>query len=419
MAGTDVLMVKSPIHAWADGVWTVGGQGNSLAIDLGEGLLLVDTGPGGEVTARMIENVRAASPLPVTHIVYSHGHMGYNNGVRDWFADAAARGHPPPVVLAHARLPVRYRRYQETAGLQSYSNTRQFRSPYPARPPAHWFRMPDVVYDDVHLVAGARRRVLLVHAPSETDDATAVWVPDARLLYGSCAVIKSLPNAGTPYRIRRDPIRWAGTLERLLALDPAILVPEFGRPLTDRDPIREALEIPAKALRWLRGEVLARMNRGMDVVGIVHDIDLPPEWFSHRFMKPGYGCAEYLIREIWRIEAGWWDRNPTSLHPASRDDAANARYDALPDPARVLAQARALAAAGEWQRTLAVVDLLALATPDRPLVAEARELKAATLQRRAQQMTSAVSRQVMLSASEELRGLPIGSTDERPGFAWV
>lgn len=422
MAGTDVIMQKNPIAEWAPGVWTIGGVGNTVAVSTGDGVVIVDAGPGKAVTRRLIDDLRSVTPLPVTHIVYSHGHLGYNNGVQDWIDDAAARGHAPPTVVAHERLPVRYRRYRETGGLQSVMNTRQFRTPYPADPPRHWFRMPDITYRTEHLIAGTRRNVIVMHAPSETDDASALWIPDARLLYGGCAMIKSLPNAGTPYRTYRDPIRWAGTLDRFLALEPAILVPEFGRPLTDAGEIREAIEVPSKALRWLRAQLVERMNRGMTEAEILHDIALPAELFGHRFMKAGYGCPDYLIREIWRGENGWWDRNPTSLHPARPQHAADARYHALPDPARVLERARALADAGELQRALHLIDLLAPASPELAHVAQARRLKAAVLVRRAEQMSSAVSRQVMLSSAEDLLGREIGALDRERGdvgFEWV
>lgn len=422
MAGADILMQRHPAHEWAPGVWTLGGQGNSLAVRTGEGIVLVDAGPGKEVTERMIGNLRDVTDLPVTHVVYSHGHMGYNNGVQDWIDDAIRRGHRPPLLVGHERVAHRYRRYRETAGLQSYSNTRQFRTPYPEAPPAHWFRLPDVTYRDAFLITGTERHVRLLHAPSETDDATALWVPDVRLLYGSCAVIKALPNAGSPFRILRDPVRWAATLERLAALRPAIVVPEFGRPLTDPTQAMESLTVPARGLRWVRDEVVRRMNEGMPLDRILHDLDPPAELFGHPMMKPTYGCLDYLVQEVWRSENGWWNRDATHLHPSRRQEAADARARALPDASRVLAKASALAEAGELQRALQVVDLLALASPGIAGVDDARALKARLLEARAAQMTSVVSRHLMLSEAETLRGEPIGHADRAAGrtaFEWV
>jgi len=422
MSGTDVLMVDRHADRVADGIWTVGGQGNSMLVDHGDGLLLVDAGPGKEVTERMIRSARAVSDKPVTHIVISHGHMGYNFGVAQWNAHARERGEPAPMLVGHERVTARYRRYRETAGLQSYTNTRQFRAPYPSELPSHWFVEPGKTYRDRLRIAGLRRDVELVHAPSETDDATAVWVPSEGVLYASCACIKSCPNAGSPYRIHRDPMRWADTLERLLALGPRILVAEFGKPLTEAADIDEALTAPIRAIRWLRMQVVERMNRGMAENEILHDLRYPDELFGGRFMRPVYGCPEWLAREIWRMENGWWDRNPTTLHPAPASDVAREVLAAVGDPQRVLDRARVMARDGRLQMALHVVDLIALAPVEAPGVAAARVLKAELLRARAAEMTSAVSRHVMTSEAESLLGLPIGSTDTRSGkdtFSWT
>ncbi len=421
MSLSNILMVKQNLVRHAEGVYTLGGQGNSVVIDLGATLLLVDAGPGGDITNAMIEQLRANLDKPVAYIVYSHGHMGYNNGVVQWLDDAAQRGEPAPQLVAHANLPVRYRRYRETAGLQSYTNTRQFRSDYPADPPAHWFQMPTLTYDDKLVLHGSERHVVLLHAPSETDDGTAVWIPDVRTLYGSNAFIKTCPNVGSPYRIYRDPIRWAQTLERFAELDPLVLMPEFGKPLTDAAEIREALTVPARALRYLRSEVVARMNAGMSERDIIHDVPLPDELFGSRYMKPSYGCAQYIMRDIWRSENGWWNRNPTDLHPAQPAQAAAAIRRALGDPQQVLTRARELQAAGELQLALHVVDLLALDDSDDALARQARELKAQLCEARAQSMTSVVSRHLYLSSADELLGRPIGSMERAggdAGFSW-
>lgn len=422
MAGTDVMMVRRGARLQAPGIWTIGGAGNSVVIDHGAGLLLVDAGPGREVTAAMIQGIRSISDKPLTHIVISHGHLGYNFGVAQWNEHARERGEPEPVLVGHERVLARYARYRETSGLQSYTNTRQFRAPYPAEVPAHWFIDPTLTYRDDLRIAGTELEMVLVHAPAETDDATAVWIPSMGVLYGSCACINSCPNVGSPFRIARDPLRWAGTLERLYALGPRLLIPEFGQPLTTPSDIEEAMMVPVRAIRWLRAAVVDRMNRGMSENDILHDIQFPSELFGHRFMRPVYGCPDYMVREIWRSENGWWDRNSTTLHPEPSGAVASEVLALLGDPHKVLARARALAASGQFQMALHVVDLVAQAPGDVPELIEARSLKAEILRARAKQMTSAVSRQVMLSQAEELLGEPIGSSDLKPGeqaFSWT
>lgn len=411
MSGTDIVMVDRGADQVGDGIWTLGGQGNSLLVDHGEGLLLVDAGPGREITERMIRDARRVSGKPVTHIVISHGHLGYNFGVAQWRAHAAQRSEPRPVLVGHERVTVRYRRYAETSGLQSYTNTRQFRTPYPAEFPAHWFEAPELTYRDRMRIAGTQRDAVLISAPSETDDATALWLPQERVLYGGAAFIKACPNAGTPFRIFRDPMRWAQTLEDFLALRPAVLIPEFGRPLTDPAEIEEALTVPIRAIRYLRREVVARMNQGMSELEILHDLDYPAEIFGHRYLKPTYGCPDYLVREIWRSENGWWDRNPTTLHPAAPNDAAREILAAIGDPHAVIEHARMLQQRGDTQLALHVIDLIALAPATFPQVVEARALKASLVAARSKQVVSAVSRQILLSEAELLSGRPVGASD--------
>lgn len=391
----------------ADGVYLLGAQGNALAVRAGGQVLLMDTGPGGRKTDAMIESLRAVTDEPVGTIVYSHGHAGYNTGVHQWLQHAAERGEPPPRVIGHARLPRRYRRYQQTAGLQAWLNSRQFRTPFDAAAQDDSFRLPDVTYEDRMTLSFPDRDVVLLAAPSETDDVTALWVPDVRLLYGSAAVIKATPNVGTPLRTLRDPLRWADSLDRLHALDPAILVPEFGRPLTDPAAIANALALPATVLRWIHAQVVARMNTGMDLVEILHDIDYPAEWLSHPALKQTYGCFDYIVRDVWRSENGWWDRNPTSLHPARRSEAGSAVFSAV-EPEQVLARAQALQAAGDLQLALHVLDLLVDGPIDHSAVQRARRLKADVCEALAPSQGAYPSRQLYLSAADDLRATTPG-----------
>src|SRR5690606_9957266 len=168
---------------------------------------------------------------------------------------------------------------------------------------------------------GARRAHLL-WAPSETDDAIAVWLPAQRVLYGGPAVIDAIPNIGTPLRTLRDTLRWADTLERLAALEPRLVIREFGPCIEGEAAVQQVLGGTARALRWLHAEVLRLLNEGLGEREILAALRYPPELFEQPWMQPTYGDPSYIARDIYRSENGWWDRNPTSLHPAAPADAA-------------------------------------------------------------------------------------------------
>lgn len=392
---TYVALEETP----ANGVHVLQGQGNALAIETGQGVVLVDAGPGRGRTGRMIETLRERTSAPVHAICYSHGHLGYNAGVPQWQQHAAERGDPPPRLVAHDRLAARYRRYRETAPLQLRFAELQFRIPIGTLEGRLEIADPTETFSESLTLTTLGRTVRLIWAPSETDDCIAVWLPDDGVLYGGAAVIGSIPNVGTPLRTLRDPVRWADTLDRLAALDPRLVIREFGPSIEGREAVQLVLGQTAKALRWLRAEVVSRMNAGMNVVEILHDIEYPPALFEQPWMAPVYGDPDFIVRDIFRSESGWWDRNPTQLHPAPSDAAASAVLSAIPDRGAVIERAQALADAGEVQLALHVIDLLALAPGDATELATARGLKAEWLRALAEDAKSFVSKSLYLSSA--------------------
>lgn len=376
----------------APGLHILRGQGQSFVAETDAGLVVIDAGPGGSVTQGMIDSLRKLSDAPVHALCYSHGHIGYNAGVPEWLAHAQERGDPAPRVIAHRNLPRRYARYAETRALQHRMAEVQFnRSPgfFDKRLTMH---APTETFDERLVIGSGEQRVELFWAPSETDDAIALWAPAQRVLYGGPAMLDSIPNIGTPFRTMRDTVRWADTLEAMAALKPRKAVREFGPVIDGEEAVQQVLGHTARALRWLRAEVVRLMNDGLNEQQILARMHYPDELFGVPWMKPTYGDPGYIVRDIYRSENGWWDRNPTTLHPEAPEAVAEAVAAAITDKAGLIASAQALADAGQWQMALHVIDLLATAPGDAPELAQARALKAQWLRQRAQQVTSYVSR---------------------------
>ena len=390
------------IQTVREGVHLLRGQGNSFVVELDEGLVLVDAGPGGKVSKSMIETVRGISDAPVYAICYSHGHLGYNAGVQQWLDHAQARGDAPPRLIAHANVPRRYARYDETGALQRRMAEIQFRQPHGFFDRHLHNTVPTETFELSLTLGSGERRIELLWAPSETDDAIAVWVPRHQLLYGGAALIDSIPNVGTPFRTMRDAVRWADTLERLAALNAEVGVREFGPTIEGAEAVRHVLTHTAKALRWLRAEVVARMNAGMGEREVLADMQYPEALFGVDWMKPTYGDPSYIVRDIYRSENGWWDRNPTTLHPADPQAVGQALAAAITDKQAVIDQATALAARGEQQLALHVIDLLATAQGDEPVLQTARSLKAQWLRERAKQVRSYVSRSLFQVCADRI-----------------
>lgn len=402
------LITGRGIDAIGDGIWLLHGQGQSFVADVGGGLLVVDSGPGGGVTAGMIDVLRTQTDLPVLAICYSHGHLGYNACVKQWIDHAAQRGDAAPRILAHVNVLARQRRYGETMRMQERMAEVQFRHGSGVLAGKLRQSMPTETFDDGITVGHGSRRAEILWAPSETDDAVAVWLPGIRLLYGGPAIIDSIPNIGTPFRTMRDTVRWAETLERLASLRPETVVREFGATLHGEDTCQHVLLHTAAALRWMREEVVRLMNAGCNEREMLASLQPPADLFEQPWMQPTYGDPSYIARDIYRSENGWWDRNATTLHPASPTAVASEIAAAISDHAAVVRHARALAERGDTQLALHVIDLLAQARGDSPHVQEARQLKAEWLRVRAKQVRSYVSRSLFVAAAMVLEA---GSDD--------
>ncbi|MFV0524201.1 MAG: alkyl sulfatase dimerization domain-containing protein [Acidimicrobiales bacterium] len=399
-----ILIVAFDPYTITDGVHVVATQGNGVVVEQSDGLVLVDAGPGAGPTERMIADVRSLTDAPVKAITYSHGHIGYNAGVPQWRAHNAERGDAPPDLIAQANAPVRLDRYQRTRPLQLLLNSWQFQAATrEALEVGLDIEPPTVTFGDRYRLDDPVVPIEVFAAPSETDDSIALWLPEQKILYGGPAVISGFPNVGTPLRTLRLTERWIATLDALLALDAEILIPEFGAVVRGADEVRLRLTRTADALRWLVDEVMGRMNRGMLDVEIIHDLPPAPDYFDEPYLKDNYGAPDYVVRDLFREQNGWWvTRNPTDLHPAHPDEAAAAVRAAV-DADTVLAAARDHIDAGRLQVALHVLDLLALAPGDDEPVQQARRLKAECCDALARQTAPFVSRSLYRGSARLLR----------------
>ena len=384
------------------GVHLLSAQGHVLVVELSHSVVMVDCGRGGEQTRALLKELRAITDKPIEAVCYSHGHGGYNFGVPAIKAHNRERGDAPPTLVAQRNVKKRYDRYRATDQFQRILGQMQFPGPRSKRSEDPYVD-PDITFNE-HLILHERSpRVELIWVPSETDDALAVWLPETRVLYGGAATPgDAIPNIGTPLRTQRLTLRWAESLERMAALRPEVLLTEFGAVIDGESKVQDRLHQTAKALRWLREEVVSRLNQGLDEQEILADLRYPPELFEVPWMTPNYGSPDYIVRDLIREESGWWDRNPTSLHPAHPDAAAEARFHALAEPEKIIERAKALAAEGEFQLALHVVDLVAEGPASHGLVQEGRLLKAELCRFRAKEIRPYVSKALYRSSAELL-----------------
>jgi alkyl sulfatase BDS1-like metallo-beta-lactamase superfamily hydrolase len=140
------------------------------------------------------------------------------------------------------------------------------------------------------------------------------------------------------------------------------------------------------------------MNAGATLDEIVRAVQPPARLLERPYLRPVYDEPEFVVRNVWRQYAGWWDGNPAHLKPAP-EPALAAELAALAGGAERLAErAAALAARGELALACHLAELAARAAPaDRAI----RATRAAVYRQRAGLERSVMARGIFSAAADE------------------
>lgn len=406
---SDLALVESFSHV---AIWDLGGE-----------LVCFDTS-GAHTGADVVSAIRGWRPHdPMSHLVYTHGHADHVGGSGFFAADAHERGYAQRVI-AHVNVADRLDRYDLTAQWNIHINARQFGGlrgelnlqvgesdtgkPIAARPGSRRFlpaavQRPTFEIEDTAVItfdSGAAMH--LIHDRGETDDHLWTWVPDRRWIFSGDFVIWNFPNAGNPQKVQRFPADWAAALRKMRALQPELLVPAHGLPISGQARIARVLDDIATALETLHSDVLAMMNAGESLDTIVHTVRVPDDTLAKPYLRPLYDEPEFVIRNIWRLYGGWWDGAPSRLKP-SPDDQLAAVVTQLAGGSQTMAErAQRAADDGDFRLACHLIDFAAAADPDNR---DIHARRADIYLRRRKVETSLMAKGIFLGAAKESQAI--------------
>jgi alkyl sulfatase BDS1-like metallo-beta-lactamase superfamily hydrolase len=389
------------IEPMAEDLYLLPGFGNVGIAVTGEGVVMVDTGSAGDMGG-VVARLRQITQEPVKYIIYTHGQADHAANAPAILKEAAERGYPRPTIIAHSKVVDRMNRYAELYGHNAFINRIQFRVPpsLPGFPLNHNFIRPDITYEDSLKFRLGRLTFELYHEMGETDDITWVYVPERKAVFSGDLYVSSCPNIGNPLKIQRYEVEWANALERIASFKPEALGPGHGDILRGAE-LEDSLLTVARSLRYLHDEVVRRMNLGQWEEQIYQEVELPPQLANHPAMAPIYGCPYYIVRAIYRRYGGWYDGNPSHLHPRPTHEIA-AEVAALAGPEKLLQRAESLAEEGQRQLALHLLDFVLDGAGDADLKKRAMTLKSAWLKQLAAEQTSFISRSILSISAERI-----------------
>jgi len=251
----------------------VGLDGNSVAILSKDGVLVFDTNGTPAAAAAVLADIKKLTDKPVKFIVNSHWHWDHWYGTEVYkqafagvqvIAQARTREMMRGPALEFNRpglekqLPGYVKMLEENApsdpkAQQRLDDARFFLE---QKKSVHHVT-PDVTFDHrLDLALGERHIQVLHHDRAVTPGDTFIYLPDERVLITGDLLINPFPFALSSY-----PRGWVATLERLDALDAAIIVPGHGAPLRDETLLHTTITV----LRELRTRGADAKARGLDV----------------------------------------------------------------------------------------------------------------------------------------------------------
>jgi glyoxylase-like metal-dependent hydrolase (beta-lactamase superfamily II) len=372
----------------ADGALLVTGHGNVGYVYDDEGVVMIDTGTSQLFGDHAVRELRRFTEAPIRMVIYTHGHIDHAFNLGPVLADAQTRGYPRPQVIAHRRVLARFARYQRLRDHTTYINRINFGTP-PDTVIVPEFFYPDVLIDAGMSLCMGDTTVELRTGIGETDDAIWVWVPERRLLFAGDFLLWGFPNIGNPFKVQRYTEGWALALEEMAALNPAAAGPGHGPQVVGEAEIQEMLLETARALRQLHDEVVRRLNASQTFEQILAEVDLSPDLKSKPYLAPIYGSPTYTVHAILREYAGWYDYNPSHLHPSRTREIAAEVVSLAGGAEALLDRARELRSANP-QLALHLVDF-AFDGAGAEIHAEALGLKGELLKARAGEMESFIS----------------------------
>lgn len=394
------------------GVWHVLGIGHSNAI-LIEGkshVILVDTLDTFERGVRLSEIILRETGKKVKTILYTHGHPDHRGGA------GAFMDNDPEIIAFAPKTPV-LGRTEQLQDIQNLRGARQFGYPLTdeenisqgigireglAYGEKRAFVPPTTLYQEDRVTREIDGVLLeMVRLPGETDDQIMIWLPQKKVLCCGDNYYGCWPNL---YAIRggqyRDIVAWLDSLEALMSYPAEYLLPGHTAPLTGRDHILEVLGNFKGAIDYVLTQTLMGMNQGKSADELAAEIRLPQEYAALPYLGEYYGSVDWTVRAVYTAYLGWFDGNPTSLHPLSPGQHAEKTVALMGGREAVWNAAKTAMSDGEYQWCLELCDLL---TAHGEEASEVCLQKAEALEKIAEYETSANGRHYYITCAHELR----------------
>ncbi|MEZ6029680.1 MAG: MBL fold metallo-hydrolase [Hyphomonadaceae bacterium] len=348
---------------------------NTIVLDTSEGAVIIDTSRPPASRAHF-DTLQKAGVTRASYVILTHGHGDHTGGVGLWKSVGAK-------VVAQEEF-TEFLAYQRMlGGFFGLRNAAQFQfagQGGAAAPPASAQMMaavaaqansitPDITFRDTMDLDVGGVKLQLIHTPGETPDHLTVWVPSLKAAMIGDNFYESFPNMYTLRGTRpRWPLDYINSLNKVLSLEPEIVVPSHGPAIVGKDNVKAQLTKMRDAIVYVHDAVLAGMNAGKDVHTLMEEIKLPPELD----VGEGYGKISWSVRGIYEGYAGWFTGDPAEMFPEGRNSVSPELVKLAGGPKAIAGEAMKLVGQGKLVEALHMTSIGIEGAPGNRDVLQAR-----------------------------------------------
>lgn len=323
---------------------------NTIVLDTSTGAVIIDTSRPPASKAHF-DLLQKSGVTKAAYVILTHGHGDHTGGVALWKGAGAK-------VVAQEQF-TEFLGYQRLlAGFFAKRNGAQFQfagGGGAASPRAQTVAVgataivPDITFGEKMDLTVGDTKLELYHTPGETPDHLTVWVPKLKAAMVGDNFYESFPNMYTLRGTRpRWPMDYINSLNKVLSLEPEIVIPSHGPAIVGKDEVRRQLTRMRDAIVFVHDAVVKGMNDGKDVHTLMAEIKLPPQLD----VGEGYGKIAWSVRGIYEGYAGWFNGDPAEMFAEGRRSISPELVTLAGGPKRLAAEAMKLIGQGKLVESL-------------------------------------------------------------------
>jgi alkyl sulfatase BDS1-like metallo-beta-lactamase superfamily hydrolase len=346
--------------AVGDGIFMSKGISNCYLVTTADGDVMINTGMHHEA-AEIKRRFAAVSSNPLRVIVFTQGHADHVGGWSQFDASGietiAHANHADVREYWRSLAPYFSRRTEKLWRGDLTGFDRSYQPPEPV--------LTTTFFDSHAFTRGDRRFELFSTPGGETTDSLVVWLPEARTVFTGNLMGPLFGHVPNLYTLRGDKYRSAilylHALDRLLALEPEVLITGHAEPIRGAEEIHRRVQQIRDATQYLRDRTIEGMNAGVDLFTLMDQVALPPELD----IPQGHGKVPWIVRAVWEEHSGWFRYESTTELYSVPPSAIWEELTDLAGGTEVLtARATAHLDAGRPLEALHFVDMVLARSPD-------------------------------------------------------